>query len=471
MVLTLNDDFDTARMLTQDDPCAALRVYEKIIQQHPEHIPSYYNAGQLAAKLGNAQSARIYFEKVVELQPDFAQGHFQLAQILLIEEKNQAALDELIIATALVPEYKDAQHLLACSAMQQQQYALAEKHFQQLLAHAPDYATGYLNFALLRFQQQQLIAAKTLLETALSIDPMLIEAHYHLGVIAMQQGDIDRAILQMQETLDRNSEHFAANYNLAILYKMQNHYQLATHYLTRAQQLKPQDENIAFLLSAFANQQNQTRAPKPFVQELFNHYAETYDTHMQKSLRYQVPELLRALITPHLGLLPQPAMVLDLGCGTGLVGEQFKDLDAQFIGVDLANEMLLQAKARDIYQHLHQGDIIEYLHNATHTFDLIIAGDVFGYLGALDEIFAAATLRLRVHGLFLFSIETDEMHDYHLQPYARYTHHINYIERLCAEYGFKLLSKKSAILRYQENKTVNGELFLAQLAHIPGTAS
>ncbi len=458
---TLKVDFQTALELTQDkDFDAARRLYEKILQAYPLHAATHYNLAQLAAQMGDAKTAHQHFSQVIALEPDFPQGYFQLAQILLIEGDPASAIKNLQTAVRLAPDYIEAHHLLACSALQQQDLKLASVQFQRLLQLDPMHASGHLNFALLKLKQHDLEEAKKLLDSALALDPTLIEAHYHRGVIAMQQGDVALAVSEMQGTLDRQSDHFAANYNLGILYKLQHHYQLARHYLQQALKLKPGDESITFLLQALQPDEIPPQAPPPFVRELFDHYAQDYDVHMQKSLHYQVPQVLRELIEPYRDTLPVHPVILDLGCGTGLVGEYFKDLSAQLIGVDLAPQMLAKASARGLYTTLHTADILSYLQQSNAaSYDLIIAADVLGYFGPLDKIFTACARALRPQGLFLFSIELSADKDYVLDTSVRYAHNPAYINAITQD-QWQLLIQKTTALRQQEHQPVIGEIYL-----------
>ena len=52
--------------------------------------------------------------------------------------------------------------------------------------------------------------------------------------------------------------------------------------------------------------------------------------------------------------------VLDLGCGTGLMGQYLRDNAAQLIGIDLSAAMLEEARNKQIYDALVEGDIVEY---------------------------------------------------------------------------------------------------------------
>ena len=53
--------------------------------------------------------------------------------------------------------------------------------------------------------------------------------------------------------------------------------------------------------------------------------------------------------------------VLDLGCGTGLVGQAFKMDKNSFIGVDISQKMLDKAALKGVYANLIKADIVDFL--------------------------------------------------------------------------------------------------------------
>ena len=60
-------------------------------------------------------------------------------------------------------------------------------------------------------------------------------------------------------------------------------------------------------------------------------------------------------------------------------------------GVDLSSAMVAQAQASGLYRRVTQGDLLSALQQqASMPVDLIVAADVFIYVGALDEVMAAA---------------------------------------------------------------------------------
>jgi len=108
---------------------------------------------------------------------------------------------------------------------------------------------------------------------------------------------------------------------------------------------------------------------------------------------------------------------------------------------------------------------------AASTYDVVIAADVFVYLGKLDELVDQARRLLRPGGLFAFSVESLEaladdaaalpdLGDYRLNVTGRYAHSIAYLARLAGHSGFVVLSTTNTESRLDKGKPVQGYLAL-----------
>jgi predicted TPR repeat methyltransferase len=80
-------------------------------------------------------------------------------------------------------------------------------------------------------------------------------------------------------------------------------------------------------------------------------------------------------------------------------------------------------------------------------FDLIVAADVFIYIGDLGTVFAEAARLARGKALFAFSIETCSGADWQLQESGRYAQSAGYIERLAKEHGFNISFRGEQAIR------------------------
>lgn len=107
--------------------------------------------------------------------------------------------------------------------------------------------------------------------------------------------------------------------------------------------------------------------------------------------------------------VPKFPLVIDAGCGTGLTGEQFRNVSERLIGVDLSPAILYEAqKARPaLYDELREGDITQAFREVK-PISLIIAGDSYIYFGDLDPLFQSMEEGLGEDGYAAFTLENVE---------------------------------------------------------------
>nr|WP_052711957.1 methyltransferase domain-containing protein [Elstera litoralis] len=132
-------------------------------------------------------------------------------------------------------------------------------------------------------------------------------------------------------------------------------------------------------LALLAGGDGPRQLPTPYLKSLFNDYAARFDFELTGKLQYRGPAVLRALLADHSDR--DSLRVIDVGCGTGLSGLPFRDLAESLIGIDLSPAMLAQAKARDLYDRLIEGEAVAALADLPPaSADLIVAADVLVYL-------------------------------------------------------------------------------------------
>ncbi|EJN05354.1 methyltransferase domain-containing protein [Phyllobacterium sp. YR531] len=203
--------------------------------------------------------------------------------------------------------------------------------------------------------------------------------------------------------------------------------------------------------------------PLAYVETLFDAYAPTFESALLDKLEYRVPELLAAAIKEN-GKGRRYASVLDLGCGTGLMGPYVRPLTDYLAGMDLSEPMLLKATEKQVYDNLGKGDVNDF-EVAPQSIDLIIAADVFVYVGDLDRAFAAIAKALAIDGLFVFSVENQEGSDEPvLQASLRYTHSRTYVERLLSDHGMAAISLTQETIRQDRGEPLQGLIVVAKLA-------
>jgi predicted TPR repeat methyltransferase len=134
--------------------------------------------------------------------------------------------------------------------------------------------------------------------------------------------------------------------------------------------------------------------------------------------------------------------------------------------------MLGKAHARNLYQRLERLDLLTMMrHEGASSYDVIIATDVFIYLGKLDEIFGEIKRLLCPGGFAAFSIETlealsngkssqDVQQDYQLEVTGRYSHSPDYVTRLASANGLQVQKAVATHIRMENGKPINGHLVL-----------
>ena len=113
------------------------------------------------------------------------------------------------------------------------------------------------------------------------------------------------------------------------------------------------------------------------VRFTYRDWADTYDSELLDEFGYQAPSAAVETLQKHLPSLG--SVILDMGCGTGLVGELLHSLGYRHLdGLDLSPEMLEKAKARGVYRTLGEADLTETL-EIEQIYDAVICVGVFSH--------------------------------------------------------------------------------------------
>ena len=174
------------------------------------------------------------------------------------------------------------------------------------------------------------------------------------------------------------------------------------------------------------------------------------------SLRYDAPQVLVQRIADQGRRFGNAA---DLGCGTGLCGRLLRPLAERVTGVDLSGNMLAKSAALAVYDALVQSDVLEFLQGSEERFDCVLAADVFIYIGALDEVFAALAQRMEPGGVFAFTVEESTEGDVVLRSSLRYAHSEAGIRRLARAHGFFVATMERRPVREEQGQPIPGLFF------------
>ena len=241
--------------------------------------------------------------------------------------------------------------------------------------------------------------------------------------------------------------------------------------------LAPDDSYVRHLVMTAGSEKAADRASSAYVETVFDGYAAGFEAHLV-DLAYRVPGLIRSHLLTALGGRVCSGAILDLGCGTGLVAVALSDLPfGPFTGVDLSAGMLAQARAKGLYELLHQADITAFLQQAGQRWPIIVAADVFCYFGDLAEPFRHAFACLEPGGVLVCSLETAALPaeggpsdglGWELGARGRYRHGAAYVAQAAQAAGLRLHSLIPEILRQEAGTPVTGlvAVLTRETAHV-----
>jgi predicted TPR repeat methyltransferase len=330
----------------------------------------------------------------------------------------------------------------------------AEAAYRESLRLLPGRPSTMTNLAAVIVLRQP-AEALSLLDAALAAEPGNADAWFQRSEALAVLQRLPEALASIERVLALQPDAGPAWSRRGGLLKDLGRTAEAVPALKRAVELGADVEMNRYLLASLEGGAAPPAAPGDYVAALFDSYAETFDEQLTGKLGYRTPQLL----VQGLGGRRFDS-ALDLGCGTGLCGKLLRPWVGALHGVDLSAGMLEQARRLGVYDRLDHGDVVRHLAaTPEHQHDLVIAADVFVYLGDLSAVFAATRRVLRAGGVFAFSVEAaaDDV-DFELRPSSRYAQSERYVRRLVAEHGFEVQSMRRETLRLDQRVPIVGLL-------------
>ena len=343
---------------------------------------------------------------------------------------------------------------LAC--FQAGQYLPAQQHFEASLALVPGRVSTLVNLAATRLKLDRPQAALDAADQVLAIEPDNADAWLHRANACLGLGRPELALPAFDRLLALNPTFAPAWCARGDVLREMGHADEAERAYRQALAHGGDAELIGYYLAALGVQPSPGTSPRAYVQTLFDGYASQFEQHVVQALHYRAPEVLaQALPLLHAGRF---SSALDLGCGTGLCGPLVRPLVDRLIGVDLSAQMIEQARARGVYDQLVHADITEHLQQSPERHDLVLAADVFIYIGELSPVFAAVSAVMVQGGLFCFSAEvaSPEARGFELLPSLRYAHAESYLRELAGHHGFEVVKLSREPIREDQRQAIDG---------------
>ena len=485
----------------------ALKSYQQALKLQPNIKEAYNALGNIYLTTNNIDKAKKNYETALTLDPSYVEPQANLAkidndipQLMSLEKKypyealipyylalilrNNHKIEEALEAAKRAEKLQSHEEYLLLTAelyLDCEKKHIAADYFQRVLAINPKSVTALINLANMELDS---ITAEKFYKKALDIEPDNIDAHINYANFLYQEKRLNESLEEYRQAVILDPKRSEISNNLGIIQKDLGEYDEALGLFLNALFKQPlckeytlniaetlillsqTDKNKAAKIAAnwqqkmpdniFACRLNEILNEKDsentinYTRELFNQFAENFEQLMTK-LNYQLPQKIADLLGEITGT------IIDLGCGTGLIGAVLKNNNNKLIGVDISSAMLKQAKLKNIYDMLIEDDINNYCRQLPPA-NFVIAADVFGYIGKLDSIIEKVFPRN-----FCFSIAVDNTcKNYKLTNSGRYCHNSDYVKKLLHKAGYLNILEYQTQLRQEKGEPVQGIIFIAK---------
>lgn len=382
-----------------------------------EQAREHFSDGLVHFEAGRLETAAASFEAALVLAPGRPSVLGNLGITLFRLGRPERAVDVLQQAVVADPSHAEARVCLGLAHEMLGHWAPAAEALEQGLVDFDAGARAWLALGRALGRAGRFVDALRALDHAVAKEEYLAEAWSVRGNVLRDLGRLSEAAESFRRAIDGGADP-----------------ELHAYYL------------------AASNGTIVDAPPRFFVESLFDEYSADFDEHLVDKLGYRGHE---RLLQPLLGGGRRYGNVLDLGCGTGLCGELVAAQADSVDGVDLSAAMLTQARKRNAYRELVHDDLTRFLANRQEQADLVIAADVFIYVGALDEVFRQVRRVLAPGGLFAFTLERAETpQGFELLPTLRYAHSEHYVRTLATQHGLTVRDIITAGLRADQAQTL-----------------
>ncbi len=438
----------------------ALYLYQQVMAADPNHAESHFYTAILLGDSECYDQALPLLEKAHELQPAQPAILYQLGVYQSILGQNNSAIESFNKVMNIDPEHWQAAYNLGAA-----HYAVGNIpeaiHAYSLAARLnPNDADIFFNLGLAYSKAGAIQEAIDSYLTSREIEPDDPNIHYNLGRLYKEKGDKNNAINSLETAIALQPDFGAALTNIGVLYVCQGMTDKAIAVYKKLIKIGHTKTSASHILNAL-QETTTDAAPIDYVKDLFDDFADHFEERLLHDLSYNTPHIFVDLFKNKVNHEKSTNLrMLDLGCGTGLCGEAFAEIVNYSTGVDISSKMVAKARKKNIYNQLIIDDIISFLESSPDTYDLIVASDVFVYLGELESIFRLLPKWLARNGKIIFSTEYYDGKGYKLRKSCRYAHSRSYINILAQENNLQIALMTPAKLRKENDCWIDGDIYM-----------
>ena len=383
--------------------------------------------GVIHAKLQNFDFSIVCFESALKLEPDTASTYCNLGNALLDSGQNEKAGVAFMRAVDLDPSN----------------------------------SLATIGLGRLRWSEGALHDARALFEKGHVLDPQNAMALNNLGNVLIDLGQYEEAIAAFNDALARDESLWSGHKGLGLATLRTGHRDDALVHYQRALALNPQADEVAHMVASLSGA-HIDRASPAYVESLFDGFARKFDTVLTENLQYQLPAEVAHILQQRLQV-NRVSSLLDIGCGTGLLAPHVRKMTDSLVGIDMSEKMLERAAAIEMYDELVKVDVHDYLIGCQRRFDLLVALDVFIYIGEMNSFMAAVGECCQREARLVISTELLEGSGFCLQETGRFAHSDDYVEECVTRSGLRIKARHKTVLRTEKKQKVDGMVYFIRL--------
>jgi predicted TPR repeat methyltransferase len=444
---------------------AAIVQFKCAINCNPGFATAVFCLADALRQLGRLDDAAIHYRRAVALKPGFTACYYNLGAVLARQGKLDDAVAQYRQALNFEPNSVEILNDLATATERLGGLEDAVAILRRALSFSPDDAIANYNLGRVLFRLGHFDEAITYLEPATKVRPDFIEAYDNLGNAYKQRGRHLDALATFERALSIAPERAESQLNLcSALYEFDLSCKgAAAPHALRLLDRYPASPLLKRGLAGLIGVGSTDRLDLDYARAVFDDFSRSFNLTLG-ALRYSPRALADALaIDQSRGRVFD---ILDAGCGTGLCGSLFRPSARSLIGVDVSQGMLDRAGELAIYDHLACGDAVDFMSQMPGAFDLVVAADVFAYVGDVPRFLQAAWEALRVDGRLSVSTESldqeGQSEGYVLSPSGRYKHSRNYLAQAFRDSGFVIDSMIGNDLRQESDRMIKGWIVVAR---------
>jgi predicted TPR repeat methyltransferase/thioredoxin-like negative regulator of GroEL len=436
----------------------AEKLAVSITQEFPKYQFGWIVLGAVLKQTGRISESLTSIQQSVKVAPHDAEARYELASTLQELGRLEEAEASYRQAIVLKSNFPKAHSNLGAMLQILGRLEEAEVNYKQAIALKPDLAEAHNNLGSTLQKLGRLDEAEASCRQAIGLKSDSAEPHNNLGNALHELGRLDEAEASYKKAITLKADFAEAHNNLGGTLKELGRLDEAEASYRQAVVLKPDYPSAKHMLAAFTGETTAT-APRDYVERLFDNYAAKFENSLVVNLEYKIPRLITEMIIKD-SKFDLLGSIMDLGCGTGLVGMEIKQFCEHLEGIDLSEKMLDKAKEKGVYNKLIKRDIVDYLSNVSMNFDYFISTDVFIYIGDLSDVFQLIKSRNKTGGKLAFSTEDYDGDGFFLEKSGRYSHSKTYIQSLCEKFNYTLAHFEIVNLRKGKGGYLIGGLYL-----------